>query len=66
MSYKFIRNLKHFDLETCINDFKLLSFRTVYSFNETDNQLDILNKLILSVIDKHAPLSKTKFTRPPR
>ena len=66
MSYKFIQNLKHFDLKTFINDFKLLSFTTVYSFNETDNQLDILSKLILSVIDKHAPLNKTKFTRPPR
>ena len=63
--YKFIRNLKHFDLETYINDFKTLPFSTVYSFNETDDQLDTLNKLILSVIDKHAPLVKTKFTRPP-
>ena len=37
----------------------------MYSFNETDDQLDNLNRLILSVIDKHAPLVKTKFTRPP-
>ena len=63
--YKFIQNLKHFDLETYINDFKTLPFANVYSFNETDDQLDTLNKLILSVIDKHAPLVKTKFTRPP-
>ena len=63
--YKFIRNLKHFDLETYINDFKTLTFATVYSFNETDDQLDTLNKLILSLIDKHAPLIKTKFTRTP-
>ena len=63
--YKFIRNLKRFDLETYVNDFKKLPFATVYSFNETDDQLDILNKLILSVIHKHAPLVKTKFTRPP-
>ena len=62
--YKLIRNLKHFDLETYINDFKTLPFATMYSFNETDDQLDTLNKLILSVIDKHAPLVKTKFTRP--
>ena len=63
--HKFIRNLEHFNLETYINDFKALPFATVYSFNETDDQLDTLNKLILSVIDKHAPLVKTKFTRPP-
>ena len=63
--YKFIRNLKHFNLETYINDFKTLPFATVYSFNETDDELDTLNKLILSVIDKHAPLIKTKFTGAP-
>ena len=62
--YKFMRNLKHFDLETYINDFKALPFATMYSFNETDDQLDTLNKSILSVIDKHTPLVKTKFTRP--
>ena len=55
--HKFTRNLKQFDLETYINDFKTLSFATVvYSFNETDDQLDTLNILILLVIDKHAPL----------
>ena len=63
--YKFIGNLKHFELETYINDFKTLPFATVYSFNETDEQLVTLNKLILSVIDKDASLVKTKFTRPP-
>ena len=64
--YKFIRNLKHFDLQTYINDFKRLTFATVYSFNEeTDDQLDTLNKLIFSVTDKHPPLVKTKFSRPP-
>ena len=31
--YEFMRNLKHFDLETYINDFKILPFATVYSFN---------------------------------
>ena len=57
--------MKHFDLETHINDLKTLPFAAVYSLNETDDQLDTLNKLTLSVIDKHAPLAKTKFTRPP-
>ena len=37
--YKFIRNLKHFDLETYINDFKTLPFATMYSLNETDCDL---------------------------
>ena len=46
--YKFILNLKHFDLETYINDFKTFPFATVYSFNETDDQLDTLNTHHLS------------------
>ena len=58
--------MKDFDLQTYINDFKRLTFATVYSFNEeTDDQLDTLNKLIFSVTDKLQPLVKTKFTRPP-
>ena len=57
--------MKHVELETYINYFKTLPLSTVYSFNETDDQLDTLNKLILSVIEKHAPLVKTKFARPP-
>ena len=56
--YKFIKNLKDFDIETYVNGFKTLPFRTEYSFNETDDLLDTLKKLILSVIHKHAPLSK--------
>ena len=62
---KFIRNLKLFDLETYMKSFKKLPFATVFSFNETDDQLDTRNKLIHSVIEKHLPLVKTKFTRPP-
>ena len=38
--YKFIRNLKLFDLKAYINDFKTLPFTTVHSVNEIDDQLD--------------------------
>ena len=57
--------MKHFHLETYINHFKTLPFSAAYSFNETNDQLDTLNQLILSVIDKQVPLVKTTFTRPP-
>ena len=40
LRHKFIQNLKHFDLETYINDFKTLLFGNVFSFNETDIQLE--------------------------
>ena len=48
-----------------MNDFKTLPFATAYLFNETDSQLYTMNKLVLSVIYKYAPLVETKFLRPP-
>jgi len=63
--YKYIRNMKNFDLTNFINDASTLPFSLVYTFDNADDQLDTLNKLLLSVIDNHAPLTKTKFTRPP-
>ena len=41
---KFIRNLKAFDLESLINNFKTLTFTTVYSFDDTDDQSGMQNK----------------------
>ena len=46
-------------------DFSTLPFSTVYSFDNPDDQLVMLNKLILNCTDCHAPLKRTKFTRPP-
>ena len=58
-------NLKTFGLESYINGFKTLAVTTVYSFYDTDDQLDTLNKSILTAINKHAPLFRVKLTRPP-
>ena len=60
--YKYIRSLKTFEIQKYFQDFKVLPISLVYSF---DDQLDTLNKLILNAINEHAPLMKTKFTRPP-
>ena len=49
--HEFIRNLRNFDQEPYISDFKTLRFTTVYSFDDTDDILDTLNKLILTAID---------------
>ena len=59
--YKYIRNMKNFNLK----DFSTLPFSTVYSFDNSDDQLAMLSKLILDCIDRHAPLKRTKFTRLP-
>ena len=63
--YKYIRNLKNFKLEKYAQDFKALPVSLVYYFDDPNDQLDTLNKLILNVINENAPLMKTKFTRPP-
>ena len=63
--YKCIKNLKNFELEKYVQDFRALPISLVQSFDDPNDQLDTLNKLILSVINEHAPLMKTKFTRSP-
>ena len=57
--------MKEFDLGKFKVDFKLIPFSTVYTFNNPEDQSNILNKLILHCIEKHAPLKKVKFTRLP-
>ena len=37
----------------------------MYSLNNPDDQLDILNKVILECIERQAPLKTVKFTGPP-
>ena len=63
--YKYIRNLKNFELKKYAQDLRGLPISLVYSFEGPNDQLDTLNKLILNAINEHAPLTKTKFTRPP-
>ena len=63
--YIYIRNMKNFNTKEYYTDFSTLSFSTVCSFDNPDDQLTVLNKLILDCIDRHAPLKRTKFTRPP-
>ena len=37
----------------------------VYSFDDPEEQVEILNELILSVLDLHAPIKRIRFTCPP-
>ena len=61
--HKFIRKLKdRCDLESY---FKTLPFTSAYSLDDTEDQLDSLNKFILTAIDKYGPLVRTEFTKPP-
>ena len=62
--YKYKRNLKNFELKKYVQDFKTLPKSLVYSFDNPNDQLDTLDKLILNEINEHAPLTRTKFMRP--
>ena len=62
--YKYIRNMKNFNTKEYYTDFSTLPFSIVYKFDKLNDQLAVLNKLTLDCIDRHAPLKRTKFTRP--
>ena len=56
--------MKNFNTKEYYTDLSTLPFSTVCSFDNPDDQLAKLSKLIFNCIDRHAPLKRTKFTRP--
>ena len=62
--YKYIRDEKNFNLENFKHEFSQLPFNLSFAFDDPDDKLDILNKLILSCINHHAPIKRVKITRP--
>ena len=62
--YKIIRDMKNFDLQSYVQDAATLPFNLVYATDSADDSLDNLNKLLLSCIERHAPLKRIKITRP--
>jgi len=63
--YKWIRDMKNFNLESYIRDAQELPFNLVYAFDDPEDQLDIFNHILTECIEKHAPLKRTLITRPP-
>ena len=62
--YKFIRDEKNFNSNLYKADFKQLPLSLIYSFDDPDDQISILNKLICDCIESHAPLKRVRMTRP--
>ena len=56
--------MKEFDLQSYVNDAALLPYNTVYATDSANDSLDTLNKLLVSCIERHAPLRRIKITRP--
>ena len=63
--YKHVRNEKHLDMNKFIPDFNQLPTSLIYSFDDPDDQISVLNQLITECISEHAPTKRAKFTRPP-
>ena len=63
-SYKFIRNEKSLVMENYVTDFQQLTLNWVYLFDDPDDQVAMLNKLITGCINIHEPSKRVKITRP--
>ena len=45
-------------MENYVTDFQQLPLNLIYSFDDPDDQVAILNKLIIDCIDIHVPLKR--------
>lgn len=63
--YKFIRDEKQLNIDEYISDIEKIPFSLIDTFDDPEDQLYVMNELILSCINSHAPLKRCKFTRPP-
>ncbi|XP_066930768.1 uncharacterized protein [Clytia hemisphaerica] len=62
--YKYIRDEKNFDINSFTSDFQQLPLSLVFSFDDPNDQISILNKLVYDCIESHAPLKRVRITRP--
>ena len=59
--YKTGRNLKNFDVEAFRKDMNDIDFNPVYEINNPEEACSVFLSLIMKVVDKHAPLRKTRI-----
>ena len=52
-------------MDTYLQDISRTPFSIVYVIDDPNDKLSIFNELILKCVNDHAPLIRTKFTRPP-
>ena len=62
--YKYIRNEKNVNMKKFVENFQQLPLNLVYSFDDPDDQISLLNKLVTDCINEHAPVRRVKITRP--
>ena len=62
---KLITNENRFSETAFIDDFAALPFKIVYAFDDLNDKISTFNRLDTDCLDRHAPLGRTKVTRPP-
>ena len=63
--FKYIRNERHFNEESYVEDCANLPLSVVYVLEDPNEKLDVFNDHILQCIGRHAPLKRIKLARPP-
>ena len=63
--HNYIRNERNLDEKAFVSVFEELPLSLIYSTDDPELQLHILNTLLRECIDRHAPLRRNKITRPP-
>jgi len=48
-----------------LNEFSQLPLSIIYGFDDLNEQVELLKKLIVKRLSRHAPVRRVKFTRPP-
>ena len=64
-TFKYIRNERQFNEESYVEDCANLPLSVVYALEDPNEKLDVFSGLILQCIERHAPLKRTRLTRPP-
>ena len=63
--YKFVRDERTLSMDDFVKDFATLPLSIVYAVQDVSDKVDLLNKLTIECIEKHAPMRRVKITRPP-
>ena len=63
--HTFIREERYLSKSAFIDDVRGLPMNTIYGVDDPDEKLEIFNTPLFNCIERHAPLKRTKMTRPP-
>ncbi|KAG5869787.1 hypothetical protein JTB14_004864 [Gonioctena quinquepunctata] len=62
--YITFRDYKHFQLSLFLADLGEVSWNTIYTLQNVDEQVEYFNRELINLLDAHAPLRKIKVSKP--